>query len=127
MIKPITLYANWVPLGKVNVDLDVGLGFPEEYDPNISADINSFSQDSASFTITLTVGDTSTYNRFEWYADTSKSVLLDTGDEITIDYALDATNVDWWQAGDHVITLLVYHSSSPSIKYSAEITITCSP
>jgi hypothetical protein len=100
--------------------------------PNITGTA-TYSQSSASITITLTVTNGTNYSSFEWRGENG-SVLTTTATQtvtgqgtasITI-VAAQADASNWYQAGTHIITLIVTEKES-GVKLSGTGTITCNP
>jgi uncharacterized repeat protein (TIGR02543 family) len=132
IIKPLNLYAKWNAVTSVNVDFDISVGFSTGYDPDIFAAVTSYNQTANSFNILVTINNTSSFDTFEWYDDIDDTTPIGTSTSgtptFTLTYALAAGTANWWQAGAHVLTLVVYDSTDLSgMKYSAEFTVTCTP
>lgn len=133
-LKPITLFAGWMNRTEVQVDVSVSLGFPTAYNPNITGQVSSFNQSAGTFTITITVNTLGAYDTFELYKDDNSTTPIatattsggDTYADLVITRTLNSSTVNWWQAGNHIVTLIVSNSSNPAgTQDSVECTITC--
>jgi len=120
ILKPLGLYAKWNATPAITATITVGVSFTQNLPLVVSGSVTSIN--NASLVISLTVSGATGYD-LTW-KDEQGDPLTVTGSgpyTLTIPFA---GNVNWWQAGDHDITLEAQSTTNPSKWFSDVVTIT---
>jgi len=107
-------------ISTITATITAVIGFTSEFIPDIDP-VVGFSQSASTATFTLRVTNGSGYN-FVWKDD--QGVTKSTVNPAIINLNI-ASDVNWWQEGDHVITLEATRTADSTV-YSGTIIVTCS-